>query len=497
MNTTTAFGDGLNLFHTPNREPYATIDVNSHFETHALASKAFRQLLERRYYALNGSMPSEKTIKNALREMEGAALFDGPTLPVHLRVAGVEDTVYLDLGDERWQAIAITADNWLRVEEQPVKFRRPPAMAPLPFPEPGGSLEELRPFVNLGSEDDWRLLVSFLVNTFRPRGPYPVLVLTGQQGSAKSTLTRIIRALTDPNYTPICSMARSERDLCVNAQHHWLLAFDNVSSLSHQMSDALCRLATGSGFAARKLFTDAEEVALTAQRSVILNGIEDFVTRDDLLDRSITLQLPTLSDVQRRDERQFWLEFEQARPRILGALLEAVKQALRDHDTIAIPELPRMADFAVWSCAAAPACGSTPEEFLEAYTHNRQAANDLALDASPVAQAVLKLVEQQGSWQGTATQLLTALTPYLEGVSGADRPRSAQSLSNALRRLKPNLSNAGVDCTFGRKPGGKRDRLITLREAQGKTTEGDPLTTSLIEMFHKTCSFYQNGDVVN
>jgi putative DNA primase/helicase len=227
---------------------------------------------------------------------------------------------------------------------------------------------------------------------------------------------RVVRALIDPNHAPIRVFPKTERELFISARQEWLHAYDNLSALAIWASDALCRLATGGGFAARKLFTDHEEIIFEATRPVIINGIEDVVTRGDLLDRSILLQPPRLSDTQRKYEKQLWREFEEARPRILGAVLDAVSQALRDLETVTLTARPRMADFARWSCAAAPALGWTAEQFLQAYNHNIQSANDLVLDASPVAQAVLQLLEHHGVWEGTATQLLSVLTPLLEGT---------------------------------------------------------------------------------
>jgi hypothetical protein len=297
-------------------------------------------------------------------------------------------------------------------------------MAPLPHPEPGGTIEELRALVNIGSEDDWRLLASFVVNTFRPRGPYPVLVLHGPQGAAKSTVTKMVRALIDPNHAPIRKVPQSERDLFISATQGWVLAFDNLSALSSEASDAFCRLTTGGSFVTRKLYTDGDEAIFQATRAVIINGIEEVVIRGDILDRSVLLHLPTLSPTQRREEDQVWETFEDARPRILGALLDAVSAALRNRDTVMLTERPRMADFALWSCAAAPALGWTAEQFLQAYSHNIQSANDLVLEASPVAQAVLQMLEHQHFWEGTATQLLAVLQPYLEGLSRQECPRS-------------------------------------------------------------------------
>jgi hypothetical protein len=455
-------GEILALFHTPQNETYATLGIHGHRENWALQSKEFRRLREQYYYALNGTMPSPTILKEELRTLEGKALFEGPEMPVHLRLAALEDRLYLDLTNDRWEVVEITPTRWRVVDDPLVKFRRTSSMRPLPQPLSGGTIEELRALVNIGSEDDWRLLVSFLISTFHPHGPYPVLVLHGPQGAAKSTLTKMVRAFIDPNQAPIRTLPRSERDLFISAQQGWLLAFDNLSALSDAMSDALCRLATGGGLGTRTLYTNADEAIFQATRPVILNGIEEVVTRWDLLDRSVLLHLPTLSSTQRREEHQVWREFEDARPRVLGALLDAVSAALQNLETISLKELPRMADFARWSCAAAPALGWTAEQFLQAYTDNIESANNLVLEASPVAQAVLKLMEYQNCWEGTATQLLAVLTPWLEGLSAQDRPRSAQTLAQTLRRLASNLRKAEVEITFHKKAGGNRDRLITL-----------------------------------
>jgi hypothetical protein len=502
--TVPPLGTILDLFHNPQQEGYATIGVNSHRETWALQSEGFRHLRERYYYALSGTMPSQKVIKEDIRALEGKARFEGAEMPVQLRIAEYEDRIYLDLANPAWEVVEITAAGWRIVDDPPVKFRRPSSMYALPHPLPGGTIEDLRSLVNIGSEDDWRLLVSFLVSTFRPRDPYPLLVLHGPQGAAKSTVTKLVRALIDPNQAPIRTLPRSERDLFISAQQGRLLAFDNLSALSDQMSDALCRLATGGGYGTRTLYTNADEAIFQATRAVILNGIEEVVTRGDLLDRSVLLHMPTLSSTQRREEAQVWREFENARPGILGALLDAVSGALRNLDTITLTERPRMADFARWSCAAAPALGWTEEQFLQAYTHNIQSASDLVLDASPLAQAVLKLVEHQQVWEGTATQLLSALTPWLEGMPAYQRPRSAQTLANTLHRLEPNLSKAGVQLTFHRKHGGNRDRLISINMPPTQASpapqtavphEPCPIVTPLVENFLTTCAEPPTNDV--
>ena len=470
-NITNPFGDNLELFHTPAGEAYATLDVNGHRETWSLDSKEFRFLLERHLYHANGKMPSDKKVKDALRDLKGRARFEGNTFPVHFRVAEHDEAIYIDLGDDQWRSVKVTPEGWDVEPQSTVKFRRVSTTRALPLPAQEGNIEELRPFVNVGSDDDWKLLVSFLVSAFRPEGPYPALVISGQQGAAKSTLSRVACALTDPNEAPIRTFPRNEHELFISANNSWVQAFDNLSQVSARNSDALCRLATGGSFVARKLFTDRDEAVFTATRPVILNGIEAVVGHSDLIDRSIMLHLPSLSKSQRRDERSFWQEFEVARPRILGALLDGVSTALRNRDSVELTELPRMADFAKWSCAAAPAFGWTQEEFMDAYQRNIGSANDIALEASPVALGILQLMEYRSVWKGTATQLLAELSPYFDGMPKRECPQTPDKLSRDLRRLEPNLLRAGVTLEFDRKDGGNRDRMIILR----KDSDDEPM----------------------
>ena len=219
--------------------------------------------------------------------IEAKAHFDAPERPIFIRVGGLDGRLYLDLGDEAWRAVEIDSDGWRVIDNPPVRFRRAAGMQPLPMPVPGGSVERLRSFLNVQSETDFVLVVAWALACLRDRGPYPVIVLSGEQGSAKSTFSAILRALLDPNTAPLRALPREDRDLFIAASNGHVLAFDNVSGLPAWISDTLCRLATGGGFAVRQLYTDQDEVLFDAARPVILNGIEDIVTRPDLADRAL------------------------------------------------------------------------------------------------------------------------------------------------------------------------------------------------------------------
>jgi hypothetical protein len=309
-------------------------------------------------------------------------------------VAEHSGRLYLDLADEHWRAVAIGPDGWQVLGCPPVRFRRPSGVLPLPVPERGGSIEALRPFLNLSNQQDFVLIVAWLLAALRSRGPYPVLVVSGEQGSAKTALSKFLRALIDPNVAAVRALPREERELMIAANNGHLLAFDNLSGLPPWLSDAFCRLASGGSFAVRQLYTDAEEVLFKAVRPILLNGIEDVIGRPDLADRAILLTLGPIREEQRRSETELWREFELARPTILGALLDAVVRGLKAIGSVKLEQLPRMADFALWATACETVLWPAGT-FSRAYTANRTAAIERIIDADPIAASVRELMSER------------------------------------------------------------------------------------------------------
>ena len=248
------------LFHRPDGTGFADIDVNGHRETWPIRSKGFKRWLSYRFYNARQGGPNSEALQTALNVIEAKAHFNGPEQDVFVRVGGHDGRIYLDLGDDKWRAVEIDATGWRIVDEPPVRFRRAAGMRPLPDPVAGGSVGKLRAFLNVQTEANFVLVVSWLLASLRDRGPYPVLVLSGEQGSAKSTFSTIVRALVDPNTAPLRALPREDRDLFIAANNSHVLAFDNVSGLPHWISDTLCRLASGGGFAVRQLYSDQDEV---------------------------------------------------------------------------------------------------------------------------------------------------------------------------------------------------------------------------------------------
>ncbi|MBW2422401.1 MAG: DUF3854 domain-containing protein [Deltaproteobacteria bacterium] len=457
-------GSGVEkLFHTPSGDPYALVAINGVLQTMAMRSERFRAYLAADFFKREGTAPTKEALTQTRLVMEGKALVDGEEIEVFTRLApGPDNTMYLDLGDAEHRAVRIDGTGWEAVKKSPVRFRRPAGLLALPEPIQGGSLLELRDFVNVRDED-FALLVGWLVTAVRHQGPYPILCLHGEHGSAKSTTSRVLRELIDPNKSDLRGQPRTLQDLAIAAENSWCQVYDNLSGISSQLSDGLCRLSTGGGFATRRLYTDFDEVIFDAQRPIILNGISDTASRADLIDRMIVLELPRLE--RYREEREFWRDFEAARPRILGALLTAASAALRHEEETRIEVPIRMADAARWVTAAEPALGWEQGTFVEAYATNRRDANELALEASSVIVALREFIGPRRVWTGTAGTLLDALAREAgESVTREKSwPKTARGLGSALRRLAPNLRVDGIEIEFGKRESSRdRRRLITI-----------------------------------
>lgn len=459
--------DEARLFQAPGQEggAYAVISVDDHEENWPIKSERFRDWLSRRYWETQDKVPSSQAKQDALGVIVSKALYEGPALPVAVRLAQHDGDIYLDLADEQWRAVRISAQGWELTCEPPVRFIRKWGMLPLPMPESGGRVDELRELVNVPDDDAWVLFVAWLVAALRPDRPFPILCVNGEQGSAKSSLCKMARALIDPNQAPLRRPSNRDRDLMITANNGWIVGFDNISGVAPSLSDTLCSLSTGGGFATRELYSDDGEKLFAAMRPVMLNGISDVATRSDLLDRAIQLTLPTIAEDKRRDEDDLWRRFEQIRPRVIGALLDAVVTALKNLDSVRLDRKPRMADFAKWVVAAEPALGWDPGRFIEAYSKNRSESHVHAIEGSPVGLAIREWMAGQKDWEGTSTELLTVLEKGCvddKTPKKKDWPKSPRSLSNTIRRLAPNLRALGVNVTFDREHGGNRRRLVRL-----------------------------------
>jgi len=465
------------LYHNSARVAFVDFDVNGHRETCQVKSTDFREWLLARYYDLTNSVPNDNAIKNAVNTLAAKAKYKGPEREVYLRVAEHDGRYYLDLCDTEWRAIEIDATGWRVEDEPPVRFYRRPGMRPLPLPKRGGSIEKLREYLNVKNDDDFVLAVSWELATMRPVGPYPALEVNGQDGTCKTTMLRVLRALVDPNVAALRGPPREERDLVIAASNGHIVGYDNLSHLSDWLSDALARISTGGGFGTRQLYTDDDERLFNDKRPILLGGINDVIVQGDLASRTVRLELEPIPDDKRMAEKAYWSAFNLDYPSILGALLDGIVHGLQHleeaENQLSQQKLPRMADFAVWATACEGAFWKKGT-FLRAYWANINAVTRAVVEADLIGNVILRLMGDEEIWSGTATELLHRL----EGLAGEREakskfwPQSSRALGRRLRRLATPLRRLGIEIDHKR----TEDRIITITKARRETTETSETT---------------------
>ncbi|MEX2644478.1 MAG: hypothetical protein WD270_13565 [Acetobacterales bacterium] len=447
----------VELWHDERCIAYATVPVAEHREHHPVKSGAFREWLARAFYEAKGRPPPKEALTAVLEQASARARFDGRQHATWVRVAEADGRIYLDLGDDDWRVIEVTSEGWRVLDgEPPVRFRRPGPTRALPLPERGGDIEELRALVNVRGDEDMVLLVGTLVSYLRPNVAQPILYAVGGMGSAKTSFLRLVTRLIDPRIPETPGAPLDEDDLVVAAQNRWLVAADNVTFIKGDMSDAYCRLATGGGLEKRRLYTDEEGHAIDVKRPVALTGIHIGTERPDFLDRTVLIALGPVGEDTRLLEDEVDAAVDAARPRILGALLDGVATALKN--LAATKErlrgkLPRMADFAAWAEAAAPAFDWREGWFLEAY----QASIADRLSDAAQSDGLVSLIAEwlpgmpDGRFDGGATDLRERLVNHLKS---ADRevalqekwfPKNAVRLGRDLPTRHRVLAAAGVE----------------------------------------------------
>jgi hypothetical protein len=191
------------LFHDRDGGCHADITVNGHRETWPIRSRGFKRWLLRRFFEHTNGAPNTDAMQAALGVIEAKAHYDSPEHLIYLRVGEYEDKVYLDLCNAEWQAIEVSSRGWEILDNPPVRFRRAEGMQALPAPSHDGSIDDLRPFLNVKTDEEFILAVTWILAGLRSRGPYPVLVPFGEHGSGKSSFCRILRSLIDPNKAPL------------------------------------------------------------------------------------------------------------------------------------------------------------------------------------------------------------------------------------------------------------------------------------------------------
>lgn len=448
------------LGHDPDGRGIAVIDDGNIRQVWLLKSQGFDDWLRAAYFNVSRSGVSETLITSAVCTLEAIAKHKGAMMQIHLRCAKHGDAYYIDRCDELWTAIRVDKDGWEVISSPPVLFTRTKNMRPLPIPQRPGKVEKLWAYLNI-PEITRALLLPWIIECYRPDTPFPILELSGEQGSAKSTNQRRMRDLVDPNKVPLRGSPKTVEDIYVSAANNYVVSFENLSYLSSEQQDALCTLATGGGFATRQFYTNGDEHVLETKRPVMANGINPVATQADLIERVISIECPTIPAAQRRDEQTISTEWALDYPHVLAGVLDLFSATLEKLPTVKLESKYRMADFQLLGEAAALVMGHPAGHFTEVYGSTVTDGIGRSMESYGISNAlqVLMALRSGSSWEGTTLMLKSELE-RLHDVDRSNWPKTARGLAGQLKRITPGMRRLGIEIEHtGRSSSGSQLRI--------------------------------------
>jgi len=435
-------------FQVPHIDKETGEETGLHFETWNIRSRGFKNWASYLFFSTHETTPGDTAINEAIDTLSGVGQFEGEEIEVNLRYAFLDEKVFVDLGCEHWKVVEISTGGYKVIESQnaPVKFVRSNIFRPLPLPKQDGDISLLWDHLNIESKDGRFLILAWVLEAMRVTRPYPVLEIGGEQGSAKSTFQKRLREIVDPNKVDLRSAPRSVEDIFVATRSNHIVSYNNLSHLTANTQDAFCTLSTGGGDATRKLYSTSEEEAWEAMRPIMMNGISMLSTRPDLADRTIAIELPKIKKyITEANLKKGW---EKDLPLILGALYGLMSKTLAELATVTIDKPPRMADFARLGQAMLNVLGED-ESFTEIYMRNRDRVVLRAVESSPFAQAIIKMIDdprQLHRYKGGKEALLDVLFDYKpKHMDKSMYPQTGRSVGDHLRRLAPALRIRGIE----------------------------------------------------
>ncbi len=490
-----ALSEDVLLFHSATGEAFAYMRVGDRFDSIPCRSKRFGDMLQLLAYKQHGSTVSSEGLNRAVRLLSVKASVEGPRVDLSLRVARKGDAILYDLCDVEGTAIKIEPGKAETVTPSEPIFRRHDHQGEQTLPEKGGRLEELFELTNISDSGQKLVLKVWLVTALIPGIAHPLLVVHGCAGSAKTFLMRLLHKLVDPASPEVQSFSKEHRAFIISLAQFYFAGFDNVFKISQEVSDRLCRSVTGDGIVDRQYHTNDDPLIHTFQRVVVVTGINNVALAPDLLERAITINLEAIPDGRRREEAEIIAEFEAMRPRLFGAMVETLAQALKIFPSVRLPSLPRMADFARYGFAIAQAMGHRGEEFLEAYAANGVLRNEHVLDENRVAKAIVELVEECPSRTYTATELYKELARKAEAghYDGKGWPGAPHIMGREINVVSSNLEACGIHIKRGRGSSGTTYDIVKSDDSGATSATADIVGATLPVFPDSTAQDAQTG----
>lgn len=419
-----------------------------------IRSGEFSSFLTQQFYQYHQRQPRLRSLTAAIRVLEGQAQFLSNTSFMHLRRGADENAIWLDLAQSEGEAVRIDENGWEVIAHPPIYFLRNRLQNPLPAPEVFHDPRLLQALFGIANQDDFILILAWLLTAYIPRMPVPILALLGPQGSGKTTLARILRNLIDPHQAELLTMP-NEKDLALALEHQAVLVLDNLGQLSATQSNRLCRAVTGFGYLKTRPHHNGEAEVIGSRRPIIVTALDLPSHAPDWIDRTVAIRLDARPSELCGQEMRIMAKFRQDQGKMLGLVLELLSRSLGAQRKLPQPyNFPRMADYAGIGMALMTVFHQPAEHFLEILAGNAKQLSHELLNQEPIALALQAFMADKNEWTGS----IAVLAQRLSETRG-DKIH-AVPLGKKIRILQPNLMQFGLTMKIERK---ESNRVIQIK----------------------------------
>jgi putative DNA primase/helicase len=442
--------DRVRFWKTPKGQAYGDFPHRGQLHAWPIDSGEAESWFYNEWIVMFGTVPPMFTMTPALKYFMSQGVLSDEIHDPALRVKRTDDgNIYVDLATPAGDIVEIKPGSWSLKKKNGIKFILGSGELPQMIPDPSGDIHLLKKYLPPMTDMEYKLMLSWLIGAYTAHDGFPVLVLSGGPGTAKSSVTTFLKKLVDPNDDNSATPPKDAGDIASMIKKSYVVYIDNISTIPGWLSDQLCRLTAGdSSIGGRKLYTNHGDASFKAKRPVLLAGIPQFVERADLMDRCISIELQTIKEEDRKVWEDFVVEFDKDRPKILGGIFNVIAQAMLDRPTVKPTKLPRLAGFGKTMWAAEKHLGWEPGEFQRIWDSNTEEKSQEIIGASPVAQAleiVFKNLEEQNHeliLRGTVTAIYNKLVMASDNPSKL--PQRAKDLIPLMRNLQPALASQGI-----------------------------------------------------
>lgn len=440
----------------------------------------------------------------------------GEKRDIFQRIAVIEKdkkkTIYIDLYNENSEVVKIDSLGFsiITKEQAPVLFKTNDDMEELPKPIYRPDKQDYKKLFDcfLTDKEDTYILISYILACYRPDLELPQLSLSGEPGNGKSEHTRMIRDLVDPSKTKdILSPSNANKtDFPIMKDNQYMLCIDNLSYIDKDFSNIICLCATGGSYPMRKLYTNTETITVNLKGPLILNGISEVAKETDLVDRTLFINLPLLTDEKRNKKENYKEVFKENQAYILGSLYNALSVGLKKEEEkteVPITKNSRLLKYFKFSyrCFSTFEIGS--DGFKEVYKRNKEITTENTILNNPFIDNIITIMTHYKDYfktvywieskQGILNQIdYKGLSNYEDRESNI-YPK-ANKMGDRLKRDNRLLTQKNISYNLKADLRTKKERFIVLKY-ENKLADNDKVACIYPHPLNRKPDIYnQNED---